>query len=111
MPIFSHLHCHTQFSLLDGAANITSMMKKAQEDGMPAVALTDHGHMGGAFKFVAEASRFNVKPIVACQFYLVDDRHKQQISREEKDNRDHQLFRAKNEQGYKNLSKLRSHTY
>src|SRR5690606_25830381 len=111
MPIFSHLHCHTQFSLLDGAANITSMMKKAQEDGMPAVALTDHGNMFGAFKFVAEASRFNVKPIVGCEFYLVDDRHKKQISKEDKDNRYHQLFLAKNEQGYKNLSKLCSLGY
>lgn len=111
MPIFSHLHCHTQFSLLDGAANITSMMKKAQEDGMPAVALTDHGNMFGAFKFVAEASRFNVKPIVGCEFYLVDDRHKKQFSKEDKDNRYHQLFLAKNEQGYKNLSKLCSLGY
>lgn len=111
MPTFSHLHCHTQFSLLDGAANITSMMKKAQEDGMPAVALTDHGNMFGAFKFVAEASRFNVKPIVGCEFYLVEDRHKKQFSKEDKDNRYHQLFLAKNEQGYKNLSKLCSLGY
>lgn len=111
MPTFSHLHCHTQFSLLDGAANITSMMKKAQDDGMPAVALTDHGNMFGAFKFVAEASRFNVKPIVGCEFYLVDDRHKKQFSKEDKDNRYHQLFLAKNEQGYKNLSKLCSLGY
>lgn len=111
MPTFSHLHCHTQFSLLDGAANITSMMKKAQEDGMPAVALTDHGNMFGAFKFVAEASRFNVKPIVGCEFYLVEDRLKKQFSKEDKDNRYHQLFLAKNEQGYKNLSKLCSLGY
>ena len=111
MPTFSHLHCHTQYSLLDGAANISSMMKKAQEDGMPAVALTDHGNMFGAFKFVAEASKFNVKPIVGCEFYLVADRHKKQFSKEDKDNRHHQLFLAKNEQGYKNLSKLCSLGY
>ena len=111
MPTFSHLHCHTQYSLLDGAANISTMMKKAQEDGMPAVALTDHGNMFGAFKFVAEASKFNVKPIVGCEFYLVSDRHKKQFSKEDKDNRHHQLFLAKNEQGYKNLSKLCSLGY
>ncbi len=111
MPTFSHLHCHTQYSLLDGAANIASMMKKAQEDGMPAVALTDHGNMFGAFKFVAEASRFNVKPIVGCEFYMVADRHKKQFSKEDKDNRHHQLFLAKDEQGYKNLSKLCSLGY
>lgn len=111
MPQFSHLHCHTQYSLLDGAANITQMMKKASEDGMPAVALTDHGNMFGAFKFVAEASKFNVKPIVGCEFYLVKDRRKQQFSKEDKDNRFHQLFLAKDEQGYKNLSKLCSLGY
>lgn len=111
MPTFSHLHCHTQYSLLDGAANISEMMKKAQENGMPAVALTDHGNMFGAFKFVAEASKYNVKPIVGCEFYLVHDRRKQQFSKEDKDNRYHQLFLAKNEQGYKNLSKLCSLGY
>ena len=111
MPNFSHLHCHSQYSLLDGAANISEMMKKAQADGMPAVALTDHGNMFGAFKFVAEASKFNVKPIVGCEFYLVHDRHKKQFSKEDKDNRHHQLFLAKNEQGYKNLSKLCSLGY
>lgn len=111
MPTFSHLHCHTQYSLLDGAANISEMMKKAQENGMPAVALTDHGNMFGAFKFVAEASKYNVKPIVGCEFYLVHDRRRQQFSKEDKDNRYHQLFLAKNEQGYKNLSKLCSLGY
>lgn len=111
MPTFSHLHCHTQYSLLDGAANITSMMKKAQADGMPAVALTDHGNMFGAFKFVAEASKFNVKPIVGCEFYLVEDRHRKQFSKEDRDNRYHQLFLAKDENGYKNLSKLCSLGY
>ncbi|CAA9250144.1 MAG: DNA polymerase III alpha subunit [uncultured Cytophagales bacterium] len=111
MPVFSHLHCHTQFSLLDGAARITSMMKKAQADGMPAVALTDHGNMFGAFKFVAEANKYNVKPIVGCEFYLVKDRHKKTFSKEEKDKRFHQLLLAKDQDGYKNLAKLCSLGY
>ena len=111
MPTFSHLHCHTQFSLLDGAAKIPEMLKKAQEDGMPAVALTDHGNMFGVFKFVAEANKYNVKPIVGCEFYLVPDRHKKQFSKEQRDERFHQLMLAKNEQGYKNLSKLCSLGY
>jgi DNA polymerase III alpha subunit len=111
MPVFSHLHCHTQFSLLDGAARITSMMKKAQADGMPAVALTDHGNMFGAFKFVAEANKYNVKPIVGCEFYLVNDRHKKSFSKEEKDNAFHQLLLAKDQDGYKNLAKLCSLGY
>ncbi|WP_038032449.1 DNA polymerase III subunit alpha [Thermonema rossianum] len=103
---FIHLHCHTQFSLLDGATRIEDMMRKAKEDGMKAVALTDHGNMFGAFKFVAEAHKQGVKPIVGCEFYLVEDRHKKQFSREEKDVRYHQLLLAKNAEGYKNLSKL-----
>ena len=65
---FSHLHCHTQYSLLDGAANISSMYKKAQKDGMPAIAITDHGNMFGVFQFVAEAGKHEgVKPIVGFQ--------------------------------------------
>ena len=72
---FVHLHCHTEFSLLDGAAKVEKMMKKAVANGMPAVAITDHGNMFGAFKFVAEASKAGIKPIVGCEFYLVADRH------------------------------------
>lgn len=111
MPQFSHLHCHSQYSLLDGAAGIKDMFTKAQADGMRAVALTDHGNMFGAFKFVSEASKFDVKPIIGCEFYLVEDRTKQQFSKEDKDNRYHQLMLAKNEIGYKNLSKLCSLGY
>ncbi len=111
MPKFSHLHCHSQFSLLDGAASIPRMFSKAAEDEMPAVALTDHGNMFGAFKFVAEASKYNVKPIIGCEFYLVEDRHKKQFSKDDKDNRYHQLLLAKNETGYRNLSKLCSLGY
>jgi len=111
MPEFTHLHCHTQFSLLDGASSIKGMMEKAQNDGMKAVALTDHGNMFGAFKFVAEASKYNLKPIVGCEFYLVNDRHKKQFSKENKDQRNHQLMLAKNATGYKNLTKLSSLGY
>jgi DNA polymerase III subunit alpha len=109
---FSHLHCHTQYSLLDGANNISSLFKKAQADSMPAVAITDHGNMFGVFDFVATAGKFSgVKPIVGCEFYLVENRHKKQFSKEQKDKRYHQLFLAKNPEGYKNLVKLCSLGY
>ncbi len=111
MPSFNHLHCHTQYSLLDGAAPIKEMIQKAHADGMKAVALTDHGNMFGAFKFVAEASRYNVKPILGCEFYIVEDRHKKSFSKENRDMRYHQLLLAKNEIGYKNLMKLTSLGY
>ena len=77
MSKFSHLHVHTQFSLLDGAASISSLYKKAVSDKMPALAITDHGNMFGAFEFVAEAYKhknedgtLKVKPIVGCEFYV-----------------------------------------
>ncbi len=104
---------HTQFSLPDGAAAIPNLYKKAIADGQPAVAITDHGNMFGAFKFVAEAGKhknedgsLKVKPIVGCEFYLVEDRHRKTFTREEKDRRYHQLLLAKYAEGYRNLSKL-----
>jgi len=128
---FSHLHNHTQFSLLDGASSISRLYKKAQNDGMPAVAITDHGNMFGVFEFVAQAWKNTkvtgtkvvdgvekeikepvVKPIVGCEFYVVANRHKRQFSRDEgRDKRYHQLFLAKDETGYKNLVKLCSLGY
>lgn len=105
---FCHLHNHTQFSLLDGATDIGKMMAKASADGQQAVALTDHGNMFGAFKFVKEAKKHGVKPIIGCEFYMVKDRHKLSFekSKGESDVRYHQLLLAKNEAGYRNLSKL-----
>ncbi|HTD39706.1 MAG TPA: DNA polymerase III subunit alpha [Mucilaginibacter sp.] len=111
MPDFSHLHVHTQFSLLDGAADISKLYKKAAADGMKALAITDHGNMFGVFKFVAEAGKHNVKPIVGCEFYVVDDRHIKQFTKEKKDVRRHQLLLAKNAEGYRNLVKLCSLGY
>jgi DNA polymerase-3 subunit alpha len=103
---FSHLHCHSQFSLLDGAASIPGMMAKAKADGMPAIALTDHGNMFGAFQFVAEAAKAGIKPIVGCEFYLVEDRFQREFTKGTKDKRYHQLLLAKDQRGYQNLSKL-----
>ncbi|WP_187261696.1 DNA polymerase III subunit alpha [Pontibacter beigongshangensis] len=111
MPVFSHLHTHTQYSLLDGQASISALMKKAQADGMPAVAMTDHGNMFAAFNFVAEANKYNVKPIVGCEFYLVKDRHLKTFTKEQKDVRHHQLLLAKDQDGYQNLAKLCSLSY
>ncbi|MEA5427562.1 DNA polymerase III subunit alpha [Arcicella lustrica] len=109
---FSHLHCHTQYSLLDGASKISGLFAKAKADNMPAVAITDHGNMFGAFQFVAEAGKHEgVKPIVGCEFYVVEDRFKKQFSKDQKDKRYHQLMLAKNAEGYANLVKLCSLGY
>ncbi len=121
---FSHLHVHTQYSLLDGAASIESLYKKAAKNNMPALAITDHGNMFGVFDFVNQAWKNTkvigkdengkdittpvTKPIVGCEFYVVSDRHRKSFSKEQKDARFHQVLLAKNKTGYQNLVKLTS---
>lgn len=99
---FSHLHCHTQFSLLDGAASISQLVKKAKDTGMPAIAITDHGNMFGVPSFVNEAKYAGVKPIIGCEFYITPIH----IGDRENRTRYHQVLLAKNLTGYKNLVKL-----
>ncbi|MDP4248498.1 MAG: DNA polymerase III subunit alpha [Bacteroidota bacterium] len=118
MSPFSHLHVHTQYSLLDGAASIRNLYNKAVKDKMPALAITDHGNMFGAFSFVAEAYKhknedgtLKVKPIVGCEFYVVADRFRKTFTKEQKDQRFHQVLLAKNKKGYQNLTRLTSLGY
>jgi len=118
MSRFSHLHVHTQYSLLDGAASIDALYKKAVKDNMPGLAITDHGNMFGVFQFVAQANKhknedgsLKVKPIIGCEFYITENRHKKSFSKEEKDPRYHQVLLAKDEIGYQNLVKLTSLGY
>lgn len=111
MPQFSHLHVHTQYSLLDGAAELKKLVSKAAEDGMPAVAITDHGNMFGAFDFHVQCTKQGIQPVIGCEFYLVRDRFEKTFGQGKKDKRYHQLLLAKNEQGYRNLSKLCSLGY
>ncbi len=113
MSKFVHLHSHTTYSLLDGASSISGTMEKAVKDGMKGVAITDHGNMFGSFEFVAEANKAGIKPIVGCEFYLVENRHQHSFKKSEgkKDQRRHQLLLAKNQEGYHNLAKLSSLGY
>ena len=124
MPTFSHLHVHTQYSLLDGAASVEKLYDKAIENNMPALAITDHGNMFGAFEFVSQAWKKTkivgkdefgkdilepiVKPVVGCEFYVVEDMHIKTFTKELKDKRYHQVLLAKNKKGYENLVKLTS---
>ena len=100
---FVHLHLHTEFSLLDGAAKIDRVVHKAKELGMPAIAMTDHGNMYGAISFYDKCVEEGIKPIFGCEFYIVDD-----IYNKSARTYAHLILLVKNEIGYKNISKLNS---
>ncbi|MEZ5082672.1 MAG: DNA polymerase III subunit alpha [Bacteroidales bacterium] len=110
MPDFTHLHVHTQFSILDGAANIERLIGKTKELGMNSLAITDHGNMYGALKFFNTAKKEGIKPIIGCEVY---------IAKESRTNRDktkgkkyyHLILLAKNKTGYHNLARLTSLGY
>ena len=70
IPRFVHLHVHTDYSLLDGACDITELVNEAAHQGMPAVAVTDHGNLFAAERFYHEASTRGVKPIIGCEVYV-----------------------------------------
>ncbi len=97
---FVHLHVHSQYSILDGAADIASLVSKAKECNMDALALTDHGNMFGAKEFHVACKKAGIKPIIGCEAYLVDD-----MLQKDKSNF-HVILLAKNEKGYRNLLKL-----
>jgi DNA polymerase-3 subunit alpha len=106
--VFCHLHVHSQFSVLQATPNVRSIVTKAKELGMPAVALTDIGNMYGTFKFVREALAHEIKPIVGCEFFLADERLKLKFTKDNPDKRYNQVLLAKNKNGYQNLTKLSS---
>jgi DNA polymerase-3 subunit alpha len=108
---FSHLHLHSQFSVLQATPNIKGIIKKAKQYQMPAVALTDFGNMFGAFKFVREALANDIKPIVGCEFFVAEDRLKLKFTKDNPDKRFNQVLLAKNKDGYHNLAKLSSYGY
>jgi DNA polymerase III subunit alpha len=104
---FCHLHCHTQYSLLDGAAGIDTLIRRAKEKQIPAVAITDHGNLYGVPEFYTTAKKHNVQPIIGCEFYVTPSGHQETSDR----TRYHQVLLAKNETGYQNLMKLSSKSY
>ncbi|WP_339924060.1 DNA polymerase III subunit alpha [uncultured Cyclobacterium sp.] len=102
---FTHLHVHTQFSILQSTSEIPAVIKRAKSLGMPALAMTDHGNMMGAFNFVKEAFNNDIKPIIGCEFNLCRDRK----NKSNKDDGYQTVLLAKNKAGYHNLAKLSSY--
>lgn len=102
---FVHLHTHTEYSLLDGMTRIDDVVKKAVEFGMPAVAITDHGALYGAFKFFIKARDAGIKPIIGVETYKAKKSRFDKQPNAERD-QNHLLLLAKNLTGYKNLVKM-----
>ncbi len=110
---FVHLHTHSDYSILDGAITLSSMVGRASEMGMPAIALTDHGNMFGAIEFYQKAQKTGIKPIIGEEFYVAPgSRFKKEATRDNKDETAyHLILLAKNNTGYQNLMKLSSIGY
>ncbi len=116
IPQFVHLHSHSEFSLLDGAARITDekgkpgeLLKWVSQMKMPALALTDHGNLYGAIEFYSAAKAVNVKPIIGCEMYLAPkSRLDRTSSRGQEDAFYHFTVLSQSNEGYQNLLKLSS---
>ena len=105
---FVHLHCHTDYSLLDGACDIDQLMKIMVEQKMPAVAMTDHGNLFGAVKFYNAAKASGIHPVIGCEVYVSQKGHK---TRSDTDRYNHLVLLCENQEGYRNLIKLVSTAY
>ena len=102
MQRFTHLHVHTEYSLLDGASKIPELVAYAKELGMDSLAITDHGVMYGAVEFYQECTKAGIKPIIGCEVYLAKGSH---LDMTEK-TRYHLILLAENDIGYHNLMRI-----
>jgi len=105
---FVHLHCHTDYSLLDGACEIGQLMDLVVEQKMPAVAMTDHGNLFGAVEFYNSAKEKGVHPVIGCEVYVSQQGH---ATRSETDRYNHLVLLCENQDGYRNLLKLVSKSF
>ena len=102
--MFTHLHVHSEYSLLDGMCRIPQLVSRAKELGMDSLALTDHGVMYGAIEFYLAAQEAGIKPIIGCEAYIAQDSRLDRTAGNK--NKHHLVLLAKNETGYHNLIQL-----
>ena len=109
---FVHLHGHSEYSLLDGACRVGDMAEVAAEQGMPALAITDHGNLFGVIEHYKTCQDAGIKPIIGCEVYVaIDSRHSRQAARGLTHASNHLILLAKDATGYRNLTKLVSKGY
>ncbi|MBM3740270.1 MAG: DNA polymerase III subunit alpha [Acidobacteria bacterium] len=105
---FVHLHCHTDYSMLDGACEIGELMQMTAEMGMPAVAMTDHGNLFGAVEFYNKAKEHGVRPVIGCELYVAQQGH---TIKTENNRYNHLVALCETQEGYQNLNRLVSTGY
>jgi DNA polymerase-3 subunit alpha len=103
---FTHLHLHTEYSLLDGSIRIQELLQKARETGMESIAITDHGVMYGVIDFYKQAQNAGIKPIIGCEAYIAPGSRFEKTITKGEENAFHLVLLARNQTGYQNLVKL-----
>ncbi len=106
MPEFTHLHLHTEYSLLDGACDVKKLCERVSKLGQKSVAMTDHGNIYGAVHFFNAAKEYGVKPILGCELYVC--KNEDHRAPAQGDDYNHLLVLAENEEGYRNLIRITS---
>ncbi len=105
---FVHLHCHTHYSLLDGASRVPELVERVKKLGMNSVAVTDHGNLHGAIEFYAECQKAGINPIIGYEAYVAPTRRTDRETRRRGDAASHLTLLAQNRTGFKNLIKMAS---
>ncbi len=108
---FAHLHCHSHYSLLDGAGSINKLVQRAKERGMSALAITDHGNLHGALEFYRKAKAAELNPVIGYEAYIAPGSRFQKDSGRAKDASFHLTLLAQNRIGFQNLIKMASAAY
>ena len=108
---FVHLHCHTEYSVLDGVSKVGDLLERCREYGMEACAITDHGNLFGALDFYKSAKKAGIKPIIGCELYLAKGSRFDRSARVSGKGHNHFLVLCENDTGYTNLCKLSSMGY